>query len=58
MDGRTTLAFGALLRRYRLAAGLSQEPLAARAGLSVDAIDLLERGRPRHCASRSLSVWR
>ena len=27
--------FGALLRQYRLAAGLSQEELAERAGLSV-----------------------
>jgi predicted ATPase len=38
-------AFGAVLRRYRLAAGLSQEALADRAGLSRDAIQALERGR-------------
>lgn len=37
-------AFGALLRRYRLAAGLTQEALAERAGLSGDAVGVLERG--------------
>ena len=37
--------FGELLRRYRLGAGLSQESLAERAGLSADAISYLERGR-------------
>ncbi len=38
-------AFGVLLRRYRLAAGLSQEALAARAGLAATTIAALERGR-------------
>ena len=37
--------FGDLLRRYRLAAGLSQEALAERAGLGVSTIAALERGR-------------
>lgn len=37
-------AFGALLRRFRLDAGLSQEELAERSGLSVGAISALERG--------------
>jgi predicted ATPase/transcriptional regulator with XRE-family HTH domain len=37
--------FGALLRRYRLAAGLSQEVLAERAGLSVQGLSTLENGR-------------
>ncbi|HWE62139.1 MAG TPA: tetratricopeptide repeat protein [Chloroflexota bacterium] len=37
--------FAGLLQRYRLAAGLSQEALAERAGLSVAAISSLERGR-------------
>ena len=36
--------FGLLLRRYRLAAGLTQEELAARANLSVRGISSLERG--------------
>jgi tetratricopeptide (TPR) repeat protein/transcriptional regulator with XRE-family HTH domain len=39
--------FGALLRHYRTAAGLSQEDLAAKAGLSTDAISAHERGRRR-----------
>lgn len=42
-SGATT--FGALLRRHRLAAGLSQEALAERARLSAAAIAALERGR-------------
>ena len=37
--------FGELLRQLRLSAALSQEALAERAGLSVDAIRALERGR-------------
>ena len=38
------LGFGALLRRYRTEAGLSQEALAERAKLSVRAIRALENG--------------
>ena len=41
---RTGEGFGALLRRRRLAAGLSQEQLAERAGLSAHGISDLERG--------------
>ncbi|HEX7102627.1 MAG TPA: tetratricopeptide repeat protein [Nitrolancea sp.] len=37
--------FGELLRQFRLSATLSQEALAERAGLSVDAVRALERGR-------------
>jgi predicted ATPase/transcriptional regulator with XRE-family HTH domain len=37
-------SFGTLLKHYRQAAGLSQEALAARAGLSARAISDLERG--------------
>jgi transcriptional regulator with XRE-family HTH domain len=37
-------AFGSLLKRLRVAAGLTQEMLAERAGLSVRAISDLERG--------------
>jgi predicted ATPase/DNA-binding XRE family transcriptional regulator len=39
--------FAALLRQHRLAADLSQEALAERAGLSVQAIGALERGDRR-----------
>ena len=40
-------AFGALLRARRRAAGLSQQDLADRSGLSIRAISNLERGRTR-----------
>ena len=49
LDGRSN-QLGALLRRHRAAAGLTQEDLAGRSGLSVRAIRGLERGeghRPR-----------
>src|SRR4051812_5172033 len=36
--------FGGLLRRYRVAAGLTQEELAERAGVSTRSISDLERG--------------
>ena len=36
--------FGDLLRRFRVAAGLTQEELAERAGVSVRGISDLERG--------------
>ena len=38
-------SFGDLLCAYRRAAGLTQEELAGRAGLSTDAVSLLERGQ-------------
>ena len=40
-------SFAVLLRRYRIAAGLSQEELAERAGLSRRGISDLERGQRR-----------
>ena len=43
----TGLTFGELLRRARQAAGLTQEVLAERAGLSVRGIADLERGARR-----------
>jgi transcriptional regulator with XRE-family HTH domain len=52
-DGRAGAAagppppFGALLRRHRLAAGLTQEALAERAGLSARGVQDLERGLKR-----------
>src|SRR5829696_3553637 len=44
MENAPAASFAALLRRYRVAAGLSQEALAERAGLSARAISDLERG--------------
>src|SRR6516165_3141858 len=44
MSAAPSLPFGALLRRYREAAGLSQEDLAERAGLTEKGIGALERG--------------
>jgi transcriptional regulator with XRE-family HTH domain len=45
MPDVSTHQFSALLRRHRLAAGLSQAELAERAGLSADSIGALESGR-------------
>src|SRR5690349_5429182 len=56
-SGKTT-TFGSSLRRYREAAGFSQEALAARAGLSTRAISDLERGinqRPRYATLELLT---
>lgn len=48
--------FGALLRRLRRAAGLSQEALAERARLSVEAISALERGARRAPQRQTLTL--
>ncbi len=45
MGSPVSANFGDLLRRYRVTAGLSQEALAEKAGLSSDAVRALERGR-------------
>ncbi|GAC1649801.1 MAG: hypothetical protein NVS4B8_23570 [Herpetosiphon sp.] len=47
MDVGVTSAFGTLLRRYRLAAGLTQEELAERAAVSRRSIGDMERGVAR-----------
>jgi tetratricopeptide (TPR) repeat protein/transcriptional regulator with XRE-family HTH domain len=44
MAGARQARFGGLLKRYRVAAGLTQEELAERAGLSAKGISDLERG--------------
>jgi DNA-binding XRE family transcriptional regulator len=51
-------SFGELLRGHRLAAGLTQQALAERAGVSVEAVSTLERGlgsdhavKPSNCSS-------
>ncbi|HYI26134.1 MAG TPA: helix-turn-helix transcriptional regulator, partial [Thermomicrobiales bacterium] len=45
MDAVPAAGFGQLLRRHRLEAGLSQDDLAERAGLSTRGVSDLERGR-------------
>ena len=58
VDAVTDLPFGTRLRRLREAAGLTQEELAARAGLSRNAVGTLERGlrkRPYPHTARSLA---
>ena len=45
--GESRASFGERLRRLRVAAGLSQEALAERAGLSAQAIGALETGKRR-----------
>jgi non-specific serine/threonine protein kinase len=47
MTNTAPALFGALLLRFRVAAGLTQEQLAARAGLSPDTISALESGKRR-----------
>jgi predicted ATPase/DNA-binding XRE family transcriptional regulator len=46
-DAAEQRPFGALLREHRLAAGLTQEELAERAGLSARSVQGLERGASR-----------
>jgi predicted ATPase/transcriptional regulator with XRE-family HTH domain len=53
-DGRSS--FGDLLRRHRLAAGLTQASLAERARLSVEAISTLERGSRRRPTQATLEL--
>jgi tetratricopeptide (TPR) repeat protein/transcriptional regulator with XRE-family HTH domain len=53
-DGLQEREFGRLLRRCRMGAGLTQEELAARAGLSVRAVSDMERGRTRRPFLRSV----
>jgi transcriptional regulator with XRE-family HTH domain len=49
-------SFGALRRQYRRAAGLTQEELAERAGLSRGAIQTLERGARRAPHKETLAL--
>ncbi len=44
MESASRLDFGALLRQFRLDAGMTQQTLAERAKLSVEAVSTLERG--------------
>ncbi|WP_238158367.1 helix-turn-helix domain-containing protein [Kribbella voronezhensis] len=59
MSRLTEEDLGALLRRYRTGAGLTQAALAEKAGLSEQAVSLLERGsrrRPRIETIRALGT--
>ncbi len=58
MDGENVTDFGGLLRRQRLAASLTQEALAERAGLGRRSIQHLERGevRPQRVTARRLAL--
>jgi predicted ATPase/DNA-binding XRE family transcriptional regulator len=47
---------GTLLKRARIAAGLTQEELAARSGVSVHTISDLERGQARHTRAATLAL--
>ena len=49
-------SFGVLLRGYRATAGLTQEQLAARAGVSSDTIAALEHGRRRTPRSATVDL--
>ena len=49
------LSFGRLLRHYRLAMAWSQQQLAEQAGLSVEAVNTLERGTRRAPRSDTLT---
>jgi len=49
-------SFGALLQRHRLAAGLTQEGLAERAGVSSQAVGALERGDRRFPHRRTIDL--
>ena len=55
MTAAESTGFGALLRRLRLAAGLTQEALAERAGVSAKAVSDLERDPARR---RGSTAWR
>lgn len=48
--------FGVRLRHLRMAAGLTQEMLAERSGMSVDAISTLESGRRRRPHPQTVSL--
>ena len=57
MSGQESTSFGAVLRSWRLAAGLTQELLAERSGLGIRSIQGLELGetRPRRETLRRLA---
>ncbi len=56
LDGAEGCAFGPLLRRCRLSAGMTQEDLARASTLSVRAISDLERGRTSRPQRKSVEL--
>lgn len=56
VDGGQGLSFGPLLRRCRLAAGMTQAELAGASGLSVRAISDMERGRTGRPQRKSVEL--
>src|SRR5215469_11569107 len=56
MVGEHVLSVGLLLRRYRRAAGLTQEELAERTGVSARTISDLERGIERRSRRDTLTL--
>ena len=52
-----TAPFGVLLKRYRLVAGLTQEGLAERAGISARAVSDLDRTQIVRRGSIRWSFW-
>jgi transcriptional regulator with XRE-family HTH domain len=44
-DRKISLAFGAIVRKHRIAGGLSQEALAERADIHHTHVGLIERGQ-------------
>jgi len=55
-DGDRASRFGALVRAYRQGMGLTQQELAAKAGLSVAALRDIEQSRRRRPRSRTLTA--
>jgi transcriptional regulator with XRE-family HTH domain len=56
MLSRETTTFGLLLKRLRVAAGLTQEELAERAGVSAHAISNLECDQVRRARRDTLAL--
>jgi transcriptional regulator with XRE-family HTH domain len=56
MEAEAETSFGHLLRVARMQAGMTQEDLAARSGLSVRAISDLERGSTERPYFRSVRL--
>src|SRR5437763_7586283 len=57
LDTLQSVAFGTLLRRTRIAAGLTQEELAERAGISRRSLGDMERGGRTRRARTPWPCW-